>query len=128
MLYNFLPILKTYAITSCSNSQTFFGLPVWYKYLKVTTNSDGSCNFGNFSFWPPDNLLLIILAILDMLLIIGGIVAVVFVIFGGIQFITSQGEPENIKHARGTIINALIGLAITIIAASVVNYLGYRLG
>jgi hypothetical protein len=130
MLNSFLPILKTYAVTTCSRSQTFFGLPVWYKYLKVTPSTDGSgsCNFGSFTFWPPDNLLLIILAILDMLLIIGGIIAVVFVVFGGIQFITSQGEPENIKHARATIINALIGLAITIIAASLVNYLGYRLG
>jgi len=123
MLNNLLPTIKTFAI-SCNNQ--FFGLPEWYKYIKVT-NSNGSCSLSTFTFWPPDNLLLILLAILDMLLIIGGIVAVAFVMFGGIQYITSQGEPENTKHARATIINALIGLTITIIAASLVNYIGIKL-
>ena len=72
--------------------------------------------------------MLILLAVLDMLFIVGGMVAVVFVIIGGVQYITSQGQPENTKNARGTVINALIGLAITIIAATLVNWLGYRLG
>jgi ABC-type Fe3+ transport system permease subunit len=126
MLENFIPQIKIFA-TACSQS-TFFGLPTWYKYINTTQNSDGTCNFSNFTFWPPDNLLLILLAVLDMLLIIGGIVAVVFVIIGGVQYITSQGEPENTKHARGTIINALIGLTITIVAAALVNYLGTTLG
>jgi hypothetical protein len=126
MLESFFPLIKTFAAV-CDPSQTFFGLPVWYKYIKVAP-SKGACNFSSFTFWPPDNLLLVLLAILDMLLIIGGIVAVVFVIIGGVQYITSQGEPENTKHARGTIINSLIGLAITIVAASLVNWLGYKLG
>ncbi|HEY5267761.1 MAG TPA: pilin [Candidatus Saccharimonadales bacterium] len=130
MLTNLITTIKIFA-DACNSGQTFFGLPVWYKYIKVTNvtvNGVKSCNFSNFVFWPPDNLLLILLAIFDMLLIIGGIVAVIFVIYGGIQFIVSQGEPENIKHARGTIINALIGLAITIVAATLVNFLGNSLG
>jgi hypothetical protein len=127
MLENFLLPIKTFAAV-CDPNQTFFGLPVWYKYIKVYPNSDGSCNFSSFTFWPPDNLLLVLLAVLDMLLIIGVMVAVVFVIIGGVQYITSQGESENTKHARATIINALIGLVITIVAASLVNWLGYKLG
>lgn len=130
MLENLIPQIKIFA-SACSQS-TFFGLPTWYKYIKTATitNPDGttSCSFSNFTFWPPDNFLLVLLAVFDMLLIVGGIVAVVFVIIGGVQYVTSQGEPENTKHARGTIINALIGLAITIVAASLVNYLGTTLG
>ena len=125
MLSSFLP--RIFAAT-CNTSQTFFGLPVWYKYIKVTTNSDGSCNFSKFSFWPTDNLLLIVLAVLDMLLILGGMVAVVFVIYGGIQYILSQGNPDNTKKARGTIINAIIGLVIIIIAATLVTFIGNTLG
>jgi hypothetical protein len=119
----------------CDPNKTFFGLPVWYKYINVTTNSDGSCNFEGLGLYSqtthqfsPDNLFLILLAILDDLLIIAGIVAVVFVIYGGIRFIVSNGDPEQIKHARGTILNALIGLAISIVAATVVNFLGTALG
>jgi len=126
MLENFIPLVKTFAAT-CDPNQTFFGLPVWYKYLKVTSSS-GSCDFSSFTFWPPDNLLLILLAVFDMLLIVGGIVAVIFVIIGGVQYITSQGEPENTNHARSTILNALIGLVITITAATLVNWLGTTLG
>jgi hypothetical protein len=126
MLENILPAIKTFAV-GCDPTKTFFGLPVWYKYIKVTA-PDGSCNFSAFSFWPPDNFLLIALAILDMVLIIGGMIAVIFVIVGGVRFVLSQGDPENIKHARGTIINALIGLVITVVAASLVNFLGYTFG
>jgi hypothetical protein len=129
MLDNIIPQIKILAV-SCS-STSFFGFPTWYKYIKTTAvSSNGTtyCNLSSFSFWPPDNLLLILLAVLDILLILGGMIAVVFVIIGGVQYITSQGEPENTRHARGTIINALIGLAITVIAASLVNWLGFRLG
>ncbi|HUC95925.1 MAG TPA: pilin [Candidatus Saccharimonadia bacterium] len=124
MLSSLVP--KIFAVT-CSPSQTFFGLPVWYKYIKVTSGSNG-CNFSSFSFWPPDNLFLIVLAVLDMLFIVGGIVAVIFVIYGGVQYILSQGNPDNTKKAQGTIINAVIGLVITILAATLVNFLGYKLG
>lgn len=123
---NPLIIFKTFA-TGCSGS-SFFGIPAWYKYLKLTTNSDGSCNFSSFSFWPPDNFLLVLLAILDMLLYVSSIVAVIFVIYGGIQYITSQGNPENSKKAQSTIINALIGMVISILAATVVNFIGTKLG
>ena len=129
MITSFISTLKIYATSAVCTSHTFFGFPTWYKYIKnVTVNPNGSCDFSSFSFWPPDNLLLILLAVLDMLFIVGGMVAVVFVIIGGVQYITSQGQPENTKNARGTVINALIGLAITIIAATLVNWLGYRLG
>ena len=125
MFGNFILPIKIFA-TSCAQN-SFFGLPAWYKYIN-TTQTNGTCSFSNFSFWPPSNLLLILLAVLDMLLIIGGVVAVIFVMIGGVQYITSQGEPENTKHARATIINALVGLVITIIAASLINWLGFRLG
>jgi hypothetical protein len=123
---NPLILLKTFA-TGCSGSG-FFGIPSWYKYLNLTTNSDGSCNFSNFTFWPPDNFLLVLLAILDMLLYVSGIVAIVFVIYGGVQYIMSQGNPENTKKAQSTIFNALIGMIICILAATIVNFIGTQFG
>ncbi len=119
--------------TSCNPDKTFFGLPTWYKYINVSTNTDKTCNFSKFTFFTPQhvfapgNIFLILLAILDDLLIIAGVVAVVFVIYGAVQFIIGQGEPERIKHAQGTILNAVIGLVIAIIAAALVNFLGNSL-
>lgn len=117
----------------CDPNKTFFGIPVWYKYINVTKNADGSCNFSSFSLFKggqfaPDSLFLVLLAILDAMLVIAGIVAVAFVIYGAIRLITSQGQAEGVKAARSTIINALIGLVIAISASALVNFLGNTLG
>lgn len=50
-----------------------------------------------------------------------------FVIVGAAKYITSQGEPDRAKQARDSIINALIGLAIAIVAAGVVSFIGNKL-
>lgn len=43
---------------------------------------------------------------------IAGLVAAVFVVYGGIAYITSAGDPSKLQKAKQTIIYALIGLAI----------------
>lgn len=45
-----------------------------------------------------------------------GIVAVIFVVYGGVLFITSSGEPSKVQRARQTILYALIGLVIVALA------------
>ncbi|HUD06388.1 MAG TPA: pilin [Candidatus Saccharimonadales bacterium] len=127
------PAIKLFADSCGGSSTTFFGLPVWYKYLAIKASSTSACNFNGFSLFngsnfAPDNILLILLAVLDDLLIIAGIVAVVFVIYGGVRYILSSGEPENVKAAQSTILNALIGLVISAVAATLVNYIGFAFG
>lgn len=113
---------------SCKGAD-FFGLHSWYYYLPKA-DFDG-CNIKNFQFLPsgsPSDVPLVLLAIIDDLLIIIGIVAVAFVIYGAFMYVTSQGNPEQTGKAQGTIINALIGTAFAITAATFVNFLGQRLG
>jgi len=95
----------------------FLGLPTWYKYLNPQF-IDGECNI---SFQFPNDIGKVLLAVFEILLRIGGLVAVVFIIYGGFQYLLSQGEPDRVKGARSTIINALIGLAIAISATAIVN-------
>ena len=45
-----------------------------------------------------------------------GIIAAVFIVYGGILYITSSGEPNKTQQAKQTIIYALIGLAIVALA------------
>lgn len=55
--------------------------------------------------------------------IVIGIVAAVCVLFiaiGGVRYITSQGDPQGVTKAKSTIIFALIGLAVTILAQGIV--------
>lgn len=121
MFANILLSVKVFADTGCSNG--FFGFPTWYEYLSFTS-TNGVCNVSSFQFWPPTDFLLIFLAFLDILLYISGMVAVVFVIYGGIRYITSQGNPENTKKAQATIINALIGMVLAILSTTLVNFVG----
>ncbi len=72
--------------------------------------------------------MLILLAVIDDLLIIAGIVAVAFVVLGAFKYVASQGDPEKTASAQSTIMNSLIGTAIAITAAVFVNFLGQRLG
>ncbi len=130
-------LTQTFA-DACANAKpTFLGLDPWYKYLTLvtdkTTNACRITNFDNGHVLVGQNpgaqspFLLIGLAILDDLIRVAALVAVGFVIYGGIQYITSQGSPDATSKARQTILNALIGLAFAVIAAALVSFIGSRL-
>jgi len=115
-----------------SDKGQFLGIPHWYEYLKsgkqlyVNGIADGPCTpqlietdgggVTLLDFW------LIALAVIGILLRLTGIIALFMVIYGGFKYITSQGNPDATKGARETIINAFIGIVITIIAAASVNF------
>lgn len=115
--------LVLFAASKCE--KTFLGLRPWYHYLKL----DKNCEIVNFSpLGSHSDLLLVILAVIDDLLRVAGVVAVAFIIYAGFRYITSQGSPEETSKAQSTIINALIGLAIAMIAVALVSYIGNKLG
>lgn len=116
---------------NCENptSETFLGLPTWYRYLEPSYNaSDDSCDVsairdgdGNVDIGATVGAVL--LAVTEVLLRIAGIVAVGFIVYGGILYTISQGEPERLGGARKTLINGVIGLVIAVFAVAIVNLL-----
>jgi hypothetical protein len=50
--------------------------------------------------------------IIKLLFLIGGSLAVIFILFSGVQYISAGGDPEKAKKARIGIINAVIGIII----------------
>jgi hypothetical protein len=115
-----------FALAKCQHND-FFGLIPWYGYLpdeRFTAN----CNIKDFHVLNNSDIPLILLAVLDDLLRVAGIAAVIFVMVGAIQYLTSQGNPEDTAKARGTIINALVGLVIAMMAVALVSFLGHKLG
>ena len=59
--------------------------------------------------------------IISWVLIAVGILCVAFIIFGAIKFTTSGGDPEKTKSGKSTIMYALIGLIIAILANVIVS-------
>lgn len=60
-------------------------------------------------------------------IILSGVVALYFIIMGGIKYITSRGDPEAIEGARKTITFALIGLVFIIFSFVIFNFFLYDL-
>jgi Type IV secretion system pilin len=56
------------------------------------------------------------------------VVAVIFVVVGGIQFMTSGGNSEQTNKAKNTILYALIGLAVAVSAELIVNFVLSKIG
>jgi hypothetical protein len=132
------------ASVPCTPKQSILGLPTWYTYLPgdtkditiSTINGDEritqcvpTLRCGNTSEHctadtgiDVGKIWLIAFAVLELLLRLTGVIAVFMVMFGGIKYVTSRGQPDATKGARQTIINAAIGIAISIIAAVSVNF------
>ena len=63
-----------------------------------------------------------LVAILNLVYVVAGIVAVVVIIIGGIRYTTSNGDSNGIQSAKNTIMYAVIGLVVVIIAAAITNF------
>lgn len=96
-------------------------------YLAVTTSAfagggasvDPCENIGDFNTLcglDAENLGSIVGAVVTFILIIAVLIALFFLIFGGIRWITSGGDKGKVESARGTIIAAIIGLVIAFLA------------
>jgi len=59
--------------------------------------------------------------IIRILLLVSGALAVLFVVISGYQYITAHGNEEQAERGKKTLINALIGIVIIILAWVVVN-------
>ena len=111
---------------ACSPGGSFLRFPTWYQYLGNETVA-GKCTPKIDLTHNPGQVALIGLALLEIMLRVAGIVAVGFVIYGGFQFILSQGQPDRATAARNSIINAIIGLVIAISATGIVMFVATNL-
>lgn len=59
--------------------------------------------------------------IVDVFSIIVGVVAVIFIIYGGFRYITSGGDSGSVSSAKNTLIYAIIGLIIVALAQFIVR-------
>jgi hypothetical protein len=107
---------------------SFLGFPHWYQYLPGTmVSTDPSTPKAPLVCNPQltdlNNVWLIAAAIIEILIRLAALAAVAYVIYGGVMYMLSQGEPDKTTKARQSIINALAGLAVAVLSAAVVAFL-----
>lgn len=66
----------------------------------------------------------ILTASINLLFVIAAILTVIFLILGGIRWITSAGDPKGVEVARKQITYAIVGLVIVVLAFFIVGLVG----
>jgi len=122
-----LQLLTIFGAGECKD-QTFLGLLPWYHYINLNSQCGFDANHQLILLGANSSILLIFLAVIDDLLRIIGLLAVIFVIYAGVKYILSMGEPGETSKALSTVINALSGLGISLVAITFVTFLGNQLG
>ncbi|MBI3889823.1 hypothetical protein HY312_04620 [Candidatus Saccharibacteria bacterium] len=60
--------------------------------------------------------------LLNTAYLIAGIVAVIVIIIGGIRYASSNGDSSGVQSGKNTILYAVVGLIIIIMAAAITDY------
>lgn len=118
------PLASSPASAVCD--KRFLTMPVWYRGLGA------SCDKADIEAVPENKelggklgvaIMIVGLNVVEILMHLAAYVASAFVIIGGFQYMLSMGSPDGNARGRKTIVNAVIGLVISIVAITVVSYL-----
>ncbi len=90
-------------------------MPPWYRGV-----TDGNCNIEVKDF--PKFAATVAGNIVEILLHVAAYVSAAFIIYGGFQYITSAGSVDGNTKGRKTIINACIGLLLSIMSVAIVRF------
>lgn len=60
--------------------------------------------------------------ITNVLLYIVGAISVIMIIIGGIRYIVSGGDSNNVTAAKNTIMYAIVGIVIAVLGYAIVNF------
>lgn len=93
-------------------------------------NDWGSCGYrtGANRILTFDCVPVLIANVIYLLLVFAGSVALFFIIFAGIKFLTSQGDPKQVEGARKTLTWAIAGLVLILLSFAIVNVIAQVTG
>jgi hypothetical protein len=100
--------LPAAAFASCPSGNSSQG-----QILGGIGNAGGDCSGGITNT---------VSTIVQILSVIAGIVAVIMVIVSGLRYITSGGDSGKVGAAKNSLIYALVGLAIAVLAQFLVHF------
>lgn len=63
----------------------------------------------------------LILKLLEVVILIGIPIAILFIVWAGFKFVVAQGKPQAIADARRNFLNVIIGIAIFVGASLIAN-------
>ena len=70
----------------------------------------------------------IVKRLINTFLFVIGMLAVIMVIHSGFKYVTSRGDAEGVKSAKNTLLYAVIGLVVALMAYAIVNFVIEEVG
>ena len=64
----------------------------------------------------------IVSKVINFLLFFVGVISVIMIIYGGVRYTTSAGDSGKVTNAKNTILYAIVGLIVSILAYAIVNF------
>ena len=89
----------------------------------IASAASGFTSVAPFAGTSSGTLIDSITSIVNALLTLAAIIAVVFVIIGGVRYITAQGDEDAVALAKNTIIYAAIGIIVIALSAVIINFI-----
>ena len=77
--------------------------------------------FGGTGLSAEKSLPALILDVIQILLLVAGGIAVLFIIIGGYWYITSAGNAEQAEKGRGALVNAIIGIVLIVMSYAIIT-------
>jgi hypothetical protein len=115
-------------ITAVSATAGFYLLAASNAFAQQVVPCPKDSQFSNLCSNGTNNIPEVIQRILTLVLIVAVVIALFFLIWGGIRWIMSGGDKGKVETARSTIIGAIVGLIIALLAFFIINVVLQLLG
>ncbi len=101
-----------------------FVAPIPASAAPVDVFNNPSCNGSNVcgNAGSTNGLFNIIKNVINVLLYAAGVIAVIMIIIGGINYALSSGDNAKVASAKNTVLYAVIGLIVAMLAFAIVNF------
>lgn len=99
---------------ACTNMGPLFGFPTWDACLKQ--------KYGSLKIAELNDVWLIVLPLIESVIKATAYIVVGFIIWGGVKYTKSQGDPKKLVEARTTILNAVVGFIICLVSVAIVRF------
>jgi hypothetical protein len=110
-----LSLVMMLAVAQSTQAQTGVNTDFRDKACEGIVGTDADCGDST----PVNNLRNNVLEILAWVV---GAAAIIFLVVGGIKYITAQGDPQQLQSAKNTILYAIIGLILATAAQAIVQF------
>jgi hypothetical protein len=84
------------------------------------------CTGGQVDINKVSDILTVLTNVIRILIALSGGLAVIFIIVGGVYYVTSAGDPTRLKRAKEIITQAVTGLVVVLMAYGVVTFIASR--